>query len=140
MKSTNVLEGAKEAILQKKALIEMFRTYRLEPTGDVTVSTEEYKELLEGIEVKDITSLEQYNLGITVLHVKASKETDFGKHDHKKQSQVIYVMKGQIYDLQANIMFSPGQSFLVPKSNIHTIRYYPNTEAVVVYMPKLFLV
>ena len=132
-----VLKGIQDNLEKSKQFTEVLRSYNLNPTGYVELSTKEPMEIIEGINVQDITSPLQYLKGITVLSVEASKEVEFGEHIHDKQSQVIYVMRGKVYDMQANIMFVEGQCFLVPKSNRHTIKYMPGCEAIVVYMPKL---
>lgn len=135
-----ILAGVHENIRNSKSFAAEIRSYLLNPKGPVEVSTENYSELVDGIIVKDITSQEQFEVGITVLRAIASKEVDFGEHEHERQSQIIYVLSGKIYDLQSKFMFKAGQSFLVPKGDRHAVRYFPNTEVVIVYMPKLFLV
>jgi len=135
--NTVVVEEIERNIQDVKGFTEDMRNYLLNPKGKVDISTLDYTELEKGLKIKDITSQEQYDIGITILKVIVTDFIELDEHLHQNQSQFIYVKKGQIYNIESNVLFKEGQSLAIFKSNLHRIRYYPGTECVIVYMPKL---
>lgn len=133
----NVVQGIRDNLKGKKEFVNELRHYILSYNSILTLETGAYSETIEGILIKDITNSEQLGLGITILHVLASKEVDFQLHMHENQSQTISVLKGKIMDLESNIIFSPSESFFVGKHKNHRLRYFEDTELLVVYMPAL---
>ena len=132
-----IFDSIRENLQQKKDFVNEIKTYLITSTETISLEKGRYNEYLDGILIKDITSSEQFSFGITILHVLANKETDFSIHMHENQSQTVKVQKGKILDLENNITFHPGESFFVSKCHPHRLRYYENTELIIVYMPAL---
>ena len=133
-----LLAGIRENLKNKQEFLEEIKTYLLSSNLKLLeVSNKTHSEYLEGIFIKDITSKEQFELGITILHIIAEQDTDFSLHFHNKQSQTISVIAGKILDLENNIEFEVGESFFVSKNKNHRLRYFKDTQLIVVYMPQL---
>jgi hypothetical protein len=137
MENKELINGIRENIRDRQDLIHEIRMYRLMEDETIKVATDAYNEYLEGIKIRDITSHEQAALGMTVLHVLAEKETDFALHQHERQSQTVSVVTGKILDLENRILFSQGESFFVSRKFAHRLRYYDDTQLLIVYMPAL---
>lgn len=135
-----IKKGVSNNIQCSKDIINTIRTYLIQPSGSVTLSKTEFYDLIEGIVVKDITSHEQENLGITVLHAVISKDIEFDEHSHDNQSQVIFILKGSIIDLVTNDEYSVGESYYSVKKDLHAIKYLKDTEVLIFYMPKLEII
>lgn len=134
---TTILEEVKESLAHKKELVSSIKMYLLNPKGKTILETDQFNQYMDGLFIKDITTLEQSALGITILHVVSQKQTDFDMHVHENQSQTISVKKGRVYNLKTNEMFEAGESFFVPRNKKHSTRYDPNTESLITYMPSL---
>lgn len=138
MEETNKnIESFKNMIDEKKDLINTIRDLILTDDDILKVSKDYYTRFTGGILVRDITSEEQINLRMTLLHIKSDADTDFSLHAHKTQSQMISVVKGKIMDLENNVTFSETQSFFVGKNKNHRLRYFAGSEVIVMYSPEL---
>jgi mannose-6-phosphate isomerase-like protein (cupin superfamily) len=133
----SVIKDIRDNIQGKKNLAEKLRQYIITKDETVSVSMDKYNEYLSGVLIKDMSSIDQINKGVTVLSILVNNEVDFSLHMHENQSQTICVVRGKILDLENNIMFEPGESFFVKKGKQHRLRYYSDTELIVVYMPAL---
>ncbi len=135
--TSEILIGIRETLVDKKKLINEIRKYHLTQTEVIELEMNKYNEYIEGLLIKDITSQEQLGLGMTILHILSDKEIEFSLHMHNNQSQTINVVSGKILDLETNVLFEKGESFFVPKSHLHRLRYFKNTELLVIYVPSL---
>jgi quercetin dioxygenase-like cupin family protein len=98
----------------------------------------DYKEFLEGMLIKDISTDEQATIGITILHILANKNIEFKLHKHERQSQTISIIKGRIEDFTDPdniIKYGKGDCFFFFKDCVHSIRYLTDTELIITYMP-----
>jgi hypothetical protein len=133
----NIIKAIKDNIQGKKNLAEKLRKYVMTENEVLTVSMDNYSEYFVGILIKDVTTPEQSELGITILHLLANREIDFSLHLHSDQSQTISVKRGKIVDLENQLTFEVGESFFVRRNKNHRLKYYPGTELLIVYMPAL---
>ena len=132
-----IFKDIQSNIKEVKELSGQIRHYLLAPAGPTVLRTDKYSDLIDGIKVLDITSPEQQLIGMTLLQVLSTKEVDFNEHTHEGQNQLIYVKHGKILDKTSNILFEAGQGFYTGKGKIHSVRYFPDTDVLIVYLPKL---
>jgi len=93
-----------------------------------------------GLKVKNHTTIDLHDKGMTILEVKSGDEDIvFNSHLHDDQDQHIRVISGKIADLENNMLFSANESYYIPKRHKHLIKYFKNTNAMVIYMPNLKL-
>jgi len=133
-----LLSVLREVLQEKKDLVQEMKNYQLsENLPILQISNVEYNEYLDGVMIKDITTIEQTKIGVTILHALVNKDAEFSLHLHKNQSQTISVILGKIVDLENNLTFHPGESFFVRKNKTHTLKYIAGSELVIIYMPAL---
>ena len=76
-------------------------------------------------------------LGVTVLVIKTNEAVEALLHEHDEQSQTICVLKGKILDIASGLVYKEKESLFINKSLPHSIKYFENTEVIVVYLPSL---
>jgi len=94
-------------------------------------------EYTDDVFIKDLSTDEQIRLGLNVFHVKIDKTTSSPPHFHEARSQVLYVVKGSVYDDVAKMRFEAGESFFISKRNKHSVKYIGGSELLFIYMPSL---
>jgi len=97
-------------------------------------------EYSDNIYLKDLSTDEQIRLGLNIFHVKIDKTTFSPAHFHEARSQVIFIIKGSVYDSIAKMRFETGESFFISKRNKHSIKYIKGSEILFIYMPSLKIV
>ena len=94
-------------------------------------------EFVDKIFMQDLSTDEQVHLGLNIFHVKIDKTTSSPLHFHEKRSQLLFIIKGNIYDNVTKMMFNPGESYFISKRNKHSIKYMEGAELLFIYMPGL---
>jgi hypothetical protein len=139
--ASNVLDEVRQHLLDKNKIIQDMKhlvVSRNHKILDFNGSDKDgFVEYIEGMLIRNVTSPEQHVLGVTILHVITTKEVNFELHEHEGQSQTVCVLKGKVLDLETNILFYPKESYFVNKAHKHTIKYFPDSEALLVYLPSL---
>jgi quercetin dioxygenase-like cupin family protein len=124
-------------IENKKQFTGIVREYALSQHETMKLELDKYNEYLDGVLIKDFTSKELQQIGITVLHVLVNKDIEFTLHIHEEQNQMVTVLAGKIIDLENTIIFNPGEGFFVKKNLPHRLKYTAGSELTIVYMPAL---
>lgn len=101
------------------------------------MDSDEYVEYSNNFMIKRLCGKHEYEEGISLFKVKATKDVIIDLHSHKNQSQTILVQKGKIILLDSNIEIYSNESFFVKKNKPHIIKYIKGTEALIVYLPNL---
>ena len=96
-----------------------------------------YVEYEDGLYVKNITSRVQELLGVTMLRMFTTKDTEMQTHQHKLQAQMITVNKGKVFDDETDKLYTTGDSIFITKQINHTIKYFADSEYVVYFAPNL---
>lgn len=100
----------------------------------------QFNEYLEDLQIRDLTTKEQTELGISVIHVVCNNSIDFALHKHISMNQTISVLNGEIQDIKVEtdiITYKKGDCLYIPKNNQHRLRYCKGCELLVVYIPGL---
>jgi quercetin dioxygenase-like cupin family protein len=99
-----------------------------------------YNEYIEDLKIKDLTTKEQSEVGISVIHIFCSRTIEFAMHKHIYMNQTISVLNGEIQDIKVEtdiITYKKGDCLYIPKNNQHRLRYCEGAELLVVYIPGL---
>lgn len=126
---------------KKEQIIDKIRAYRIAENLDPldlsnNIDKDGFVEY-QGAFIKNYTTAALHKKGVTILELKTDKDVVFESHDHDHQTQFIYVTKGKISDLKSGFTFNKSQHYSVPKRQEHLIKYFADTNAMIVYMPNL---
>jgi hypothetical protein len=142
-KSEKIINSLDELNYEKQQLKDSIRAYRIANNLkelDFTRTTDDDGFVkYEGILVKNHSTINLHERGITILEIKANDDAVFDLHLHDNESQFIRVIKGKIADLKHNMIFSTNETYFVPKRQEHMIKYFKGTNAIIVYMPNLMI-
>jgi len=94
-------------------------------------------EYADKVFMQDLSTDEQVRLGLSIFHVKIDKTTSSPLHFHEERSQLLFIVKGSIYDDVTKMQFGPGESYFISKRNRHSIKYIEGSELLFIYMPSL---
>lgn len=97
-------------------------------------------EYAKDVFMEDLSTNEQIKLGLNIFHVKVDKTTSSPIHLHESRSQLLFIVKGSIFDDVAKITFNEGDSYFISKRNAHSIKYMEGSELLVIYMPSLKII
>jgi hypothetical protein len=142
-RSEKIITSLDELNYGKQQLKDSIRAYRLadnmkELDFDKATDDEGFVKY-EGILVKNHSTINLHERGITILEIKANEDALFDLHLHDNESQFIRVIKGKIADLKHNMIFSTNETYFVPKRQEHMIKYFKGTNAIIIYMPNLMI-
>lgn len=94
-------------------------------------------EYIDKVFMQDLSTDEQVRLGLNVFHVTIDKTTSSPLHFHEARSQLLFIIKGSIYDDVTKMSFNAGESYFISKRNKHSIKYLEGSELLFIYMPSL---
>jgi len=92
---------------------------------------------IDNLYLRDLTTDEQIELGISILHVSVKDTMDSLEHVHKNKYQLAYVIKGEIINLISGITYSIGETMFIEKQTEHSIRYTKDSELILISIPGL---
>lgn len=144
--SKNLLE---EKILNLKVAqtnllykIQTRRIYKGDPDTDPVIDFSKSQEIEynKNLILKDLTTDEQTDLGISILHVLVKDSIDSLPHQHKSRYQLIYIIKGMLVDVINNIEYKEGETMFIEKNIAHSLRYIKNSELMLINIPGLDII
>ncbi len=129
------IEDAKKNMV--KRIDKFILADNLNPLNFIHKDKRGYIEYDKGLFIKNITDATQEILGMTLLHAFVTKDINIDTHKHTSQAQQVTIIKGKIFDIEADKLYKENESIFTVKNRNHKIKYFANSEYIIYYAPNL---
>lgn len=128
------LDKAHASVLKK---IQTKRAYIIDNAIIADFSVGDRIKVVKEIEMEDLTTDEQHNIGVNIFKLKVLDDISMSEHTHVDYTQLLYVIKGAIYEKLSKVRVEAGDTLYISKRNKHAIKYLKDSELLMIFIPSL---